>query len=127
MPTLFAGYHGPAAWMAVYAISIFFVLRAAGRFIGSWLLIEIELGGSRGSIQFRDSCLLYGEHDWRSSDLRCFLLPFSGIFMSVIYPTDQFQRHQLLPKGRTRRRLWGNLVFHLCVSRGWTSGHGRYQ
>src|SRR5204862_248851 len=36
MPTLLAKYHGSATWMVAYAISIFFVLRAAGRFVGSW-------------------------------------------------------------------------------------------
>src|SRR6478672_13268485 len=30
MPTLFDGYHGSGEWVAVYSISIFFLLRAAG-------------------------------------------------------------------------------------------------
>jgi len=38
MPTLLATYHGSATFMAAYAISIFFILRAVGRFIGSWIL-----------------------------------------------------------------------------------------
>jgi len=38
MPTLLATCHGSATFMAAYAISIFFILRAAGRFIGSWIL-----------------------------------------------------------------------------------------
>jgi len=36
--TLLAGYKGSAAFLAAYSISIFFVLRAAGRFIGAWML-----------------------------------------------------------------------------------------
>ena len=32
MPTLLAGYHGPATWVAAYSISIFFLLRAARSF-----------------------------------------------------------------------------------------------
>src|SRR5688572_18573186 len=38
MPTLLAGYTGPAATMALYSLSIFFLLRAAGRFVGAWML-----------------------------------------------------------------------------------------
>src|ERR1051326_2542848 len=37
MPTLLGRYQGSFLWMATYAISIFFILRAAGRFLGSWL------------------------------------------------------------------------------------------
>ena len=42
MPTLLSGYHGSLIWIATYAISIFFVLRAAGRFIGSWMLARLN-------------------------------------------------------------------------------------
>jgi fucose permease len=38
MPTLIAGYHGSLMFAATYAISIFFVVRAAGRFLGGWVL-----------------------------------------------------------------------------------------
>ena len=42
MPTLIAGYRGQAAWLAAYSISIFFLLRAAGRFLGSWMLNRFQ-------------------------------------------------------------------------------------
>ena len=42
MPTLLTTYHGSATFMAAYAISIFFILRAAGRFIGSWMLSRLN-------------------------------------------------------------------------------------
>src|SRR5204862_84685 len=38
MPTLLAGYSGNAVTLAAYAVSVFFLLRAAGRFLGAWLL-----------------------------------------------------------------------------------------
>src|SRR5262249_12602835 len=38
MPTLLSGYRGPAMLLAAYALPIFFMLRAAGRFIGCWVL-----------------------------------------------------------------------------------------
>ena len=40
MPTLLAGYQGRATWLAAYGISIFFALRAAGRFLGAWMLMR---------------------------------------------------------------------------------------
>ena len=41
MPTLLAGYHGRATWLAAYGISVFFALRAAGRFLGAWMLMRL--------------------------------------------------------------------------------------
>jgi len=38
MPTLLTGYRGSAAAFVAYSVSIFFILRAAGRFLGGWLL-----------------------------------------------------------------------------------------
>lgn len=38
MPTLISGYNGSAIFIATYALSIFFILRAVGRFIGAWLM-----------------------------------------------------------------------------------------
>jgi len=38
MPTLLQGYSGPAVWLAAYSISVFFILRVAGRFAGAWML-----------------------------------------------------------------------------------------
>ena len=35
MPTLLAGYQGSATSLATYSISIFFLLRAVGRFLGA--------------------------------------------------------------------------------------------
>src|SRR5678815_5713818 len=42
MPTLLAGYEGPGKWIAVYSISIFFLLRAGGRFLGAWMLNRLS-------------------------------------------------------------------------------------
>src|SRR5690606_19772014 len=41
-PTYFAGYEGPNAWLAALCVSVFFVLRAAGRFFGAWLLSRLD-------------------------------------------------------------------------------------
>ena len=42
MPTLMAGYAGSAVTLATYSISIFFLLRAAGRFLGAWVLTRVQ-------------------------------------------------------------------------------------
>src|SRR5450631_2651122 len=42
MPTLLAGYKGPAAWVVPYSIPIFFLLRAAGRSLGAWMLSRLQ-------------------------------------------------------------------------------------
>jgi len=86
MPTYLQGYAGSAPWLATYALTIFFVLRAAGRFLGAWFLRQLPwstvlavfaaaiLGCFVGS--------LYGGPDYA-----VYLLPLSGLFMSVLYPT----------------------------------------
>ena len=47
--------------------------------------------------------------------------------MSVHLSHTQLERHQLFPKAGTWRSLWSNSVFHLCLGRRRTTGHGRYQ
>ena len=41
MPTLLAGYTGIGGQLSAYSISIFFLLRAAGRFLGAWMLSRV--------------------------------------------------------------------------------------
>jgi MFS transporter, DHA1 family, quinolone resistance protein len=86
MPTYLQGYKGTQAWLPLYALSIFFVLRAAGRFLGSWLLSRytwthiLALFGLAIFLCFAGS--LVG-----GVGAGVFLLPLSGLFMSVMYPT----------------------------------------
>ena len=42
MPTYLQGYTGSVPWLAAYALTIFFVLRAAGRFLGAWFLRKLS-------------------------------------------------------------------------------------
>lgn len=86
MPSYLEGYQGSVAWIAAYAISIFFVLRAGGRFLGAWLLsryswtVVLALFGSAIFLCFAFSLFL-------GVGAAAVLLPLSGVFMSVIYPT----------------------------------------
>ena len=86
MPTLLKEYSGSATWFATYALTVFFVLRAGGRFLGAWILTKFSwtsvmavfsgciflcfLGSMLGGVNYA-----------------VFLLPLSGLFMSMIYPT----------------------------------------
>jgi len=86
MPTLMSGYTGSAVTLATYSISIFFLLRAAGRFLGSWVLARIQwqtvLALFSGGILLCFVLTVIGGVNWG-----VYLLPASGLFMSVIYPT----------------------------------------
>lgn len=86
MPTLLGGYHGPLVWMATYAISIFFVLRAAGRFLGSCLLARLQWTAVLTVFSLA-ILLCFAVSMLAGIQVAVFLLPISGLFMSVLYPT----------------------------------------
>lgn len=86
MPTYLEDYHGAYAWLPLYALTLFFVLRAAGRFIGIWLLQRYRWNhilAVFGVAIF--AC--FGGSLWFGVDAGAWLLPASGLFMSMIYPT----------------------------------------
>ena len=86
MPTLLADYEGPAILIATYAISIFFILRAAGRFLGGWLLGYLRWTTVLAVCSFAILvCFAGAVAGGRGAAV--WLLPLSGLFMSVIYPT----------------------------------------
>lgn len=86
MPTYLAGYHGSLAWLPVYALTIFFVLRAVGRFLGAWLI---------GFVPWTWLLAIFGAAIFAcfagaligGTTTGAYLLPASGLFMSVMYPT----------------------------------------
>ncbi|WP_404343726.1 MFS transporter [Pseudoalteromonas mariniglutinosa] len=86
MPTLLADYTGSWQWLATYALTLFFILRAAGRFLAVWLLNRYSWQGvmvwlSLG-IALSYVGTLLGGVNWA-----VVLLPLSGLFMSMVYPT----------------------------------------
>jgi MFS transporter, DHA1 family, quinolone resistance protein len=86
MPTLLADYEGSLVWLATYALTIFFILRASGRFFGVWVLKHF----SWQQVLFYFSLavfLCYLGTATIGVDAAVVLLPLSGLFMSVIYPT----------------------------------------
>ena len=86
MPTFLAGYRGSATWIAAYAISTFFVLRAAGRFLGSWMLARLNWAAVVTTFSLA-ILICFVASMAGGIGTAVFLLPLSGLFMSVLYPT----------------------------------------
>lgn len=86
MPTLLASDKSEKGFVTAYAISIFFVLRAAGRFIGSWMLAKLNWAVITTSFSLAIfACFLASVVG--GVQAAAYLLPLSGLFMSVLYPT----------------------------------------
>lgn len=99
LPTFLEGYVGSPLSMtfAAYAVMIFFVLRAAGRFLGAfvlrlvdWKLVMLAFSAAIFAC-FAASAVL-------GKDVAVFLLPLSGLFMSMIYPTLNSKGISCFPK-----------------------------
>jgi len=97
MPSLFIDYQGNFMWLATYAITIFFALRAGGRFLGAWMLNHfawqsvLVISSSIVALCFLVS-IVFGV------DVAIWALPISGLFMSVIYPTLNSKAISCFPK-----------------------------
>ena len=114
MPTLFEGYHGLGEWIAFYSISIFFLLRAGGRFLGAWMLTKLAwssaLAVCSGAILACFGASIAGGVHWA-----VYALPLSGLFMSVIYPTVNSKGISCVPKS-THGAAAGVILFYTCLS-----------
>ena len=114
MPTLLAGYDGPALLLATYALSIFFVLRAAGRFLGAWMLNRYRWTTVLvvASVLIF-ACFLGSAIFGRGAAV--YLLPLSGLFMSVIYPTLNSKGISCFAKAQ-HGAVAGVILFFTCIS-----------
>ena len=114
MPTLMSGYTGSAVALATYSISVFFLLRAAGRFLGAWVLTRVQwqtvLALFSGGILLCFVLTVIGGVNWG-----VYLLPASGLFMSVIYPTLNSKGISCVPKSEHGAAA-GVILFFTCVS-----------
>lgn len=113
-PTYLAGYSGSWTWLAAYVVSIFFVLRAVGRFLGVWLLSRFDwstvlLACSGGMALLLWVAVLGGR------EVAIFALPATGLFMSVLYPTINSTGISCYDKGR-HGSIAGLLLFFTCIS-----------
>lgn len=114
MPTLLAAYHGPLIALSAYALTAFFVLRAAGRFLGSVMLARWRwttvLAVASGGVFVCFALALAG-----GVAVAVIALPASGLFMSVIYPTLNSKGISCFAKAR-HGAVGGVILFFTCVS-----------
>ncbi|MEC3948294.1 MFS transporter [Sphingobium sp. HWE2-09] len=114
MPTLLAGYSSPGWQWAVYALSIFFILRVIGRFGGFWLLERYDWTSVMAvcgiAILLCFACAI-----WGGRPFAVVALPLSGLFMSVIYPTLNSKGISCFPKAQ-HGAISGIILFFTCVS-----------
>jgi FHS family L-fucose permease-like MFS transporter len=104
LPTLLADYTGSFAFMATYAISVFFVLRAAGRFLGAWVLARFS---------------------W-TAVMTLFSLAIFACFAGAIAGGVSYAAW-LLPLNGTWRGGRRHFILHLCCCRSRPPGHGSRQ
>lgn len=86
LPTLLQGYDGQYQWLALHAVTVFFILRTAGRFLAEWILPRFHWSLVMAVFC---SCILacYALSMWFGQAVALWLMPLSGLFMSMIYPT----------------------------------------
>jgi MFS transporter, DHA1 family, quinolone resistance protein len=99
LPTLLQQYEGQYTTLAAHAITVFFILRTVGRFLAEWLLSRFNwtalLAWFSSAIFLCFALSMAGGVDWA-----LWLMPASGLFMSMMYPTlnskgiSCFERHQ---------------------------------
>lgn len=89
---------GPG-WLVAMALTLFFVLRAVGRFLGGWLLERFRWNAVLGVFGLAIFACFAGS--WLGGvRVAAWLLPLSGLFMSMLYPTlnskgiSCFPRHE---------------------------------
>jgi fucose permease len=99
MPTLLLAYRGSYAWLATYALTIFFVLRASGRFLGAWVLGRYSWTPVLAAFGLAILACFAGTF-WGGVDAAVFLLPLSGLFMSTLYPTLNSKGISCFPKSQ---------------------------
>jgi fucose permease len=86
MPTYLLDYTGSFTWLPAYALTLFFTLRAAGRFLGAWFLGRMSWTTALALFGLAIFLCLAGSLVF-GIDVAAWLLPLSGLFMSIVYPT----------------------------------------
>ncbi len=97
MPTLLKDYTGSYAWAATWSLSIFFTLRASGRFLAVWFL-RLVCWKVAMVVFSAAIAICYLASIWFGLGVAVFLLPLSGLFMAMIYPTLNSKGISCFPK-----------------------------
>ncbi len=111
MPTLIKDQQG---FFALYALTIFFVLRAIGRFLGAWVLNYFDWTTVLLFFSFAILVCFAGSV-WLGASAAVFLLPISGLFMSVMYPTLNSKGISCFQKTH-HGAVSGVILFFTCVA-----------
>jgi FHS family L-fucose permease-like MFS transporter len=83
--------------LAMYAVSVFFSLRAIGRFVGIWMMQRFNWSLVLMLFSFAImTCFVAGLYGGK--DVALYMFPLTGIFMSVIYPTFNSKGISCFPK-----------------------------
>jgi fucose permease len=114
MPTLFEGYTGSFAFIVAYATSIFFILRVIGRFLGAWVLARFRWTSVMVLFSFAIFICFIGSMIGGLS-YGIWLLPLSGLFMSMVYPTLNSKGISCFPKTE-HGAVAGVILFFTCVA-----------
>jgi len=114
MPTLLEGYKGNAGLIATYAVSLFFILRALGRLLGSFLLsilpwtwVMVICSGAVFACFAMSAAI--------GISAAVYFLPLSGLFMAMIYPTINSKGISCFRKAQ-HGAVAGVILFFTCVS-----------
>ena len=114
MPTYLASYAGRFEYVQAYALTGFFVLRAGGRFLGAWVLsilpwtTTLTLFSGLVAACYVGAVLL-------GVNYAIWLLPLSGLFMSVLYPTLNSKGISCFP-ARQHGAVAGVLLFFTAAA-----------
>ena len=113
MPTLLAGYRGAGDAVVPYALPLFFALRAGGRFLGAWLLARTDWSGA---VALCGTAILGCFAGSLAGGVRAaiVLLPLSGLFTSIIYPTLNSKGIGCFPPA-AHGRVAGFILFFTCA------------
>lgn len=114
MPTYLRAYRGPYPWLPVYGLTLFFLLRAFGRFLAIWLLGRISWTAVLALLGIGIVLCFVGSV---ASDVEigAILLPLSGLFMSMIYPTLNSKGISCFPKSE-HGAVAGIILFFTAAS-----------
>jgi fucose permease len=113
LPTYLKGNKPSSAFMGAYVISIFFILRAGGRFLGAW--VTARWNWSAVLVLFSGAILAcFLGAMLGGINVTVYLLALSGIFMSVIYPTLNSKGISCFPKSE-HGAVAGVILFFTCA------------
>jgi len=114
MPTYLRDYDGAVRWLPIYALSIFFVLRAIGRFLGVWLLTRYSWSSLLALFSIAIGLCFLGSLALGAT-AGAFLLPLSGLFMSIMYPTLNSKGISCFPRA-AHGTVAGIILFFTALS-----------